>query len=174
MKWILFLIPFIANANQLTIDRWLTLSDAQAFACPASEALIGSLDDCQLSSSVCVPVDLGPCEYLSLSPESDTDNDDWQMTLLTYEMNQAAQGATPTLTSGNINKIPHTKTWGTNGQALVTDGVGEADWEDTIPFKGLKTTTERNALTPTAGDVVYNTTVNKYQAYDGTTWQDFW
>ena len=34
------------------------------------------------------------------------------------------------------------------------------------------TTTERNALTSSAGDVIYNTTDSKVQFYDGTSWND--
>jgi len=33
-------------------------------------------------------------------------------------------------------------------------------------------TTERNALTSSAGDVIYNTTDNKVQFYNGTSWND--
>jgi hypothetical protein len=34
------------------------------------------------------------------------------------------------------------------------------------------TTTERNALTSSAGDVIYNTTDSKVQFYNGTAWAD--
>ena len=34
------------------------------------------------------------------------------------------------------------------------------------------TTTERNALTSSAGDVIYNTTDSKVQFYNGTSWND--
>lgn len=34
------------------------------------------------------------------------------------------------------------------------------------------TTSERNALTSSAGDVIYNTTVSKVQFYNGTSWND--
>ena len=34
------------------------------------------------------------------------------------------------------------------------------------------TTTERNALTSAAGDVIYNTTDSKVQFYNGTSWND--
>jgi len=34
------------------------------------------------------------------------------------------------------------------------------------------TTTERNALTSSAGDVIYNTTDSKVQFYNGTSWGD--
>lgn len=33
------------------------------------------------------------------------------------------------------------------------------------------TTTERDALSPIESDMIYNTTDNEYQFYDGTTWQ---
>lgn len=36
------------------------------------------------------------------------------------------------------------------------------------------TTTQRDALTPVAGDVIYNVTVNKHQGYNGTIWNDFY
>ena len=34
------------------------------------------------------------------------------------------------------------------------------------------TTTERNALTSAAGDVIYNTTDSKVQFYNGSSWND--
>jgi len=34
------------------------------------------------------------------------------------------------------------------------------------------TTTERNALTSAAGDVIYNTTDSKAQFYNGSSWND--
>ena len=34
------------------------------------------------------------------------------------------------------------------------------------------TTTERNALTSAAGDVIYNTTDSKVQFYNGSAWND--
>ena len=34
------------------------------------------------------------------------------------------------------------------------------------------TTTERDALTSSAGDVIYNTTDSKVQFYNGTSWND--
>ena len=34
------------------------------------------------------------------------------------------------------------------------------------------TTTERNALTSAAGDVIYNETDSKVQFYNGTSWND--
>ena len=36
------------------------------------------------------------------------------------------------------------------------------------------TTTGRNALTPSAGWTIYNTTLNKTQTYDGSAWQSHW
>lgn len=34
------------------------------------------------------------------------------------------------------------------------------------------TTTERNALTSAAGDIIYNTTDSKVQFYNGSAWSD--
>lgn len=36
------------------------------------------------------------------------------------------------------------------------------------------TTTQRDAITPVAGLMIYNTTTNKHQGYNGTTWNDFY
>ncbi len=36
------------------------------------------------------------------------------------------------------------------------------------------TTTERDALTPVEGDMIYNVTDHKHQGYDGTVWQNFY
>ena len=40
-----------------------------------------------------------------------------------------------------------------------------------IIFTGL-TTTQRNALTATAGMMIYNSTTNKLQCYNGSSWND--
>jgi hypothetical protein len=36
------------------------------------------------------------------------------------------------------------------------------------------TTTQRDALTPSVGLVVFNTTLLKHQGWDGTAWQSFY
>ena len=37
------------------------------------------------------------------------------------------------------------------------------------------TTTQRDAISsPTAGMMIFNTTVNKHQGYDGSAWNDFY
>ena len=36
------------------------------------------------------------------------------------------------------------------------------------------TTAQRDAITPVAGLMIYNTTTNKHQGYNGTTWNDFY
>jgi len=44
-----------------------------------------------------------------------------------------------------------------------------------MPIRNWRiTTTVRDALTPNQGDVIFNTTVNKHQGYDGTVWNDFY
>ena len=40
-----------------------------------------------------------------------------------------------------------------------------------IIFTGI-TTTQRNALTASAGMLIYNSTTNKLQCYNGTSWND--
>ena len=40
-----------------------------------------------------------------------------------------------------------------------------------LNFKSY-TTTQRNALTSVAGDVIFNSTANKIQFYDGSGWVD--
>lgn len=44
---------------------------------------------------------------------------------------------------------------------------------DMLKMTGI-TTTERNALTSQAGDIIYNTTDNKHQGYDGTAWNNLY
>ena len=36
------------------------------------------------------------------------------------------------------------------------------------------TTTERDAITATAGETIFNTTTSKAQSYDGAVWRDLW
>ncbi len=43
--------------------------------------------------------------------------------------------------------------------------------QDPLNLKSY-TTTQRNALTSAAGDMIYNTTDNKVQFYNGSSWND--
>ena len=43
--------------------------------------------------------------------------------------------------------------------------------QDSLNLKSY-TTTERNSLTSAAGDMIYNTTDNKVQFYNGSSWND--
>ena len=43
--------------------------------------------------------------------------------------------------------------------------------QDPLNLKSY-TTTQRNALTSAAGDMIYNTTDSKVQFYNGTAWND--
>jgi hypothetical protein len=36
------------------------------------------------------------------------------------------------------------------------------------------TTSQRNAMTAIAGEMIYNVTTNKHQGYNGTIWNDFY
>ena len=59
---------------------------------------------------------------------------------------------------------------GTIGQVLLSTATG-TKWVSL--FLSL-TTAERDALTPTAGLVIFNTTTNLHQVYDGTAWSDLY
>lgn len=68
-------------------------------------------------------------------------------------------------------------------QAVISDTGDESPTASTIlelksttkAFVPTKmTTTQRDAMTALAGMVVYNTTTNKHQGYNGTTWNDFY
>ena len=43
--------------------------------------------------------------------------------------------------------------------------------QDSLNLKSY-TTTQRNALTSAAGDLIYNTTYSKVQFYNGSAWND--
>ena len=43
--------------------------------------------------------------------------------------------------------------------------------QDSLNLKSY-TTTQRNALTSAAGDIIYNTTDSKVQFYNGSAWND--
>ena len=52
-----------------------------------------------------------------------------------------------------------------SGSLTVTTTTGAV----TLP---RMTTTQRNALTAAAGMMIYNTSTNKFQGYDGSAWRD--
>ena len=55
---------------------------------------------------------------------------------------------------------------------VTSDGTVSANEVSGVLIAVSKTTTERNALTPSAGMIVFNTTDTKFQGYDGSAWQD--
>ena len=59
---------------------------------------------------------------------------------------------------------------GTVGQVLSSTATG-TDW---ISFPRRLITTARDAATWTAGDIIFNTTTNKHQGYDGSSWHDLY
>lgn len=58
-----------------------------------------------------------------------------------------------------------------NGGRPVTGGLRIDTTTGTLRVPRL-TTTERNALTPQNGDLIYNTTMNRHQRYQNGGWQD--
>ena len=63
---------------------------------------------------------------------------------------------------------------GTYSEAFTVKANGLATFTNAIQVASM-TTTQRDAISsPTAGMMVYNTTVNKHQGYNGTTWNDFY
>ncbi len=131
MKYlILFLFSFSVHAGNLYPDRWVTLTEAQAWTCPASLALIKTADDCQTADpGQCLFVPVAPCGSLDLIIDSNIVTPvigDFK-----FEVEQTDfwdDVNTGTIASVDFRKIPHTIDWGTNGQVLTTNGVGEASW----------------------------------------------
>ena len=63
---------------------------------------------------------------------------------------------------------------GTYNEAFTVKADGLATFTNAIQVASM-TTTQRDAISsPTAGMMVYNTTVNKHQGYNGATWNDFY
>jgi len=63
---------------------------------------------------------------------------------------------------------------------VYVGGLVSGEWK-TLPVTGGSglaapsfTTTERNLLTPTAGDIIFNSSTNKHQGFDGTNWNDMY
>jgi hypothetical protein len=65
---------------------------------------------------------------------------------------------------------------GTRADALIITKDGNTTMPTTTGAFSppVLTTTERNALTPTAGMMIYNSTDSKHQGYDGTSWNNFY
>jgi hypothetical protein len=63
---------------------------------------------------------------------------------------------------------------GTYSEVFTIKADGLATFTNAIQVASM-TTTQRDAISsPTAGMMVYNTTVNKHQGYNGTIWNDFY
>lgn len=78
------------------------------------------------------------------------------------------------------NSVEHMRITSTGSVAVGTSGpASSAKFEVSSITQGFlpprMTTTQRdNISSPAAGLVVYNTTTNKHQGYDGTSWNDFY
>ena len=68
-------------------------------------------------------------------------------------------------------------TVGAVSNAVTTSGdqtiAGTKTFSNAI-ISASYTTTQRDALTAVAGMVIFNTTVNKHQGYNGSSWNDFY
>jgi hypothetical protein len=63
---------------------------------------------------------------------------------------------------------------GTFNEVLTVKSDGLTAFTGAVQLASM-TTTQRDAISsPTAGMMIYNTTVNKHQGYNGTTWNDFY
>jgi len=58
-----------------------------------------------------------------------------------------------------------------NTNTIATSDGNNVALDSALNLKSY-TTTQRNALTSTAGDMIYNTTDNKVQTYNGSSWDD--
>lgn len=77
---------------------------------------------------------------------------------------------------GLVEKIRITNT-GQIGQFVAAPNAAAALQTDSTTQGWLPprmTTTQRDAITAVAGLMIYNTTTNKHQGYDGTSWNDFY
>ena len=99
----------------------------------------------------------------------------------TFGVKQTGSG-NPDIIAGRLVNT-YTDSTGDTGMQLRAYEPGTTNHSDlavtrakaysTVPFQFPSfTTTERNALTPSAGWVLFNTTDTKLQVYDGTSWVD--
>lgn len=63
----------------------------------------------------------------------------------------------------------------TNAQGAIdfSDAGRDLGGQSSHMIVPRNTTTQRGNLVPQPGSIIFNTTTNKFQGYDGTTWQDF-
>ena len=54
---------------------------------------------------------------------------------------------------------------------IATNDTNNVAMDNSLKLKNV-TTTQRDALTSVAGDMIYNTTDNKVQFYNGSTWNE--
>lgn len=74
------------------------------------------------------------------------------------------------------------KSDGNTGSVLISNGSEEPAASAVLELKSTTgaflpprmTTAQRDALTPSAGMLIFNTTTNKHQGHNGTTWNDFY
>ena len=54
---------------------------------------------------------------------------------------------------------------------IATNDANNVAMDNSLKLKSY-TTTQRDALTSVAGDIIYNSTTNKVQFYNGSAWED--
>ena len=54
---------------------------------------------------------------------------------------------------------------------IATNDTNNVAMDNSLKLKSY-TTTQRDALTSVAGDIIYNSTTNKVQFYNGSAWED--
>ena len=54
---------------------------------------------------------------------------------------------------------------------IATNDTNNVAMDNSLNLKSY-TTTQRDALTSSAGDIIYNSTTNKVQGYTGSAWED--
>lgn len=87
----------------------------------------------------------------------------------------------------NASGIINFQTTDSNNSRIFIENDGNVGINNTNPEKILDvksttsgmlpprmTTTERDVMTPIAGEMIYNTTLNKHQGYDGTIWNSLY
>lgn len=111
----------------------------------------------------------GTTGSLNIYPRSSSGSGRVQLGLSETILYQAIRpGANNSYTLGSPSfrwSVGYLEELNVNGNILVSG--------DMLKMTGI-TTTERNTLTPEAGDIIYNTTDNKHQGYDGTSWNNLY
>jgi hypothetical protein len=149
-----------ANVDE-TAWMFVKVSDDSLVGGSENTAAIGFIDTDTFEENY---IDARPEQIFSFTGD-ETSGIGWRQTLADRSFH---------IYRGNSGVTDHKIIEVTQDDEVIIDGSLTMPTTEGAFSPPVLTTTQRNALTPTAGMMIYNSTDSKHQGYDGTSWNNFY